>query len=506
MRHSREILVILFFCAVKLLLHLIGDSNSGFQGDELLHIATGNHLSFGYMEFPPVIGWLAFIQNLFHSQSVFVHHIFSHIASLLILVLVALTTMELGGKIKSIFIVLLCIIVAPTFGRAHQLFQPVVFSQLFWVLSFYLLIRFNKTLDKKYLWYLTVSLSFGFLTKYDILFFIAGLPALFIFRRTRRALLNSYLLGYISLFLVLISPNIWWQYVHDFPVIEMFSRLYETQLNHLTVLDVLKEIIISLNPLTIILWVGGLLFMFNKRDRNIYRPIAVTIVLTILLLAINKSKAYYFYPAMIPLLIFGCIWFEKKILLKRFWVIYPTTVALVISGAVLIPYGLAVLPLHTFIKFANIEPEENHYRIEYSEYYAPIKWKKTMTALQQVYDSLPSAEKQNCLIWGKHYSQAGGVNLFRESYHVPEAFSYHGSFYLWTKEKGSLPKTIIAFTNGEAEIDFFQAFFKSVVPVKRVYNPFAGFDKDLWQTIFICKEPKQDYAGLRKEFKTRIFE
>ena len=119
--------VIIGFCIVKLTLHLIADSNSGFQGDELLHIEAGNNLAFGYIEFPPVIELLAFIQNLFQSTSVFVHHIFAHIAAILILIFVSKITIEFGGKAKAVFLVLMCIIIAPAFGRPQQLFQPLVF-------------------------------------------------------------------------------------------------------------------------------------------------------------------------------------------------------------------------------------------------------------------------------------------------------------------------------------------------------------------------------------------
>ncbi|MDN3723722.1 glycosyltransferase family 39 protein [Aequorivita sp. SDUM287046] len=499
-------IIIVFFCIVKLTLHLIADSNSGFQGDELLHIETGNYPSFGYMEFPPVIGWLAFIQNQFHSQSVFVHHIFSHIASLLILIFIALTTVELGGKSKAVFIVLLCILTAPAFGRGHQLFQPVAFTHLFWLLSFYQSVRFIKTLDKKYLLYLTICVGFGFLTKYDILFFIAGLSGLLLIKRTRTSILQKDIWKNIFLFILIIAPNVLWQYKHGFPVLDMFSRLYETQLNELTILGVLESIIISLNLVTLIFWVGGLIYMVTTKDNFSYRPIALTILISIALLALNKSKAYYFYPAMITLMMFGSIWFEQKILSKRQWILYPATTLLVLSGMVLIPFGLAVLPLDTFIKFAGIEKKDNRYEIEYKEYYSKSKWEKTMDGLQTVYDSLPPNDKKDCIIWGKHYSQAGGVNLFRENYNLPEAISYHGSFYLWTPERGELPKTIIAFSNGEAGIDFFQSFFNSVVAVKRIYNPYADDEKDLWQTIYICKKPKLNFEQLRSEFKTRIFE
>jgi len=506
LKHKKAVLIIVFFCTVKIILHLISDSHSGFQGDELLHIETGNHLSLGYMEFPPVIGVLAFIQNLFDSNSVFVHHIFTHIASLLIFIIIGFITIDLGGKTKAVFVVLLCMLVAPAFGRSQQLFQPVVFSQLFWLLAFYQWVKFNNTLQTKHLWYLTLFLVFGFLTKYDILFFIAGLSSVLFFKRTRKAVLTKHLWKYITVFLLLISPNIWWQYTHDFPVFSMFSRLYETQLDQLTVLGVLKNLVISLNPFTAIIWIGGIIFMFNKTDRINYRPIALSILISILFLALNKSKAYYFYPAMICLLIFGSIWFEQKISAKRKWIFYPLIGLLVISGMVLIPFGLAVFPLDSFIKFSHMEKEEGRYPIEYQEYYSQSKWKKTMTALKEVYDSLPAAEKQNSLIWGKHYSQAGGVNLFSEKHDLPKAFSYHGSFYLWAPTEGNLPETVIAFTSGEAKIDFFQSFFNKVVAVKRVYNPYADFKKDLWQTIYICKEPKVSFSQLKEEFKSRVFE
>ena len=142
--------IILIFCLIKLTLHLIADSHSGFQGDELLHIETGNHLAFGYMEFPPLIGILAFIQNLFNSNSVFIHHLFAHISSIIILIYVAKTTVALGGKSKALFLTLSCIIIAPAFGRSQQLFQPVVFGQLLWVLAFYQLVCYTKYFDKKH--------------------------------------------------------------------------------------------------------------------------------------------------------------------------------------------------------------------------------------------------------------------------------------------------------------------------------------------------------------------
>ena len=489
---------------IELVLHLVADYNSGFHSDELLHIATGNHPAIGYMEFPPMIGWMAWIQDQFGSNSVFVHHIFTHLATILILILTGLTTIELGGKSKAVFIALLCIMISPGFDRSHQLFQPVVFSELFWMLSFFLLVRFVKEPGNKNLFYLTLALAFGFLTKYDIGFFIAGICGLFFFKNTQKKLLRKQVWKFILLFVVIVTPNLWWQYVHDFPMFQMFSRLYETQLDKLSVGGVVGQLIIDLNPVTLFIWLPGLFYMFSSKYQATYRPLAVCVTLSILVLALARGKQYYFFSDIIFLIIFGSIWFEQKVLGWQKWLLYPVSALFILTGLLLLPWGLMVLPLNSFISVYKLSKGESKFGIP-DEYYTKSKWDKTMTAIKAVYDSLPAKERQGCLIWGKHYSQAGAVNLLGSNYDIPKAFSYHGSFYLWAPD-GQMPETVIAFTNGEAKIDFFENYFNSVIAVRKVYNPYADFEADKYQTIYICKKPKQNFDELKILFKKRVFE
>ena len=506
MNHKNTNFLILGFCLIKLLFHFIADFNSGFQGDEFLHIETGNHPAWGYMEFPPVIGWLAAIQNWLGSESVWVHHIFSHIASVLIMVILARLTILLGGKTQAVFIVLLCVLSAPAFGRGHQLFQPVVFSQLSWVLSFYLLALFVKTNEAKYLTYFTITIAFGFLAKFDILFFVAALPVLIFFPDLRERIVSIKSMWLIMLFLVITGPNLYWQYHHGFPVLDMFSRLYETQLNELSIGEVISEMLISTNPLTLPLWLGGLLFIFQKRNKSFYRPLGCVIIGSILLLSFAKSKAYYFYPVVLILFAFGSTWLEQILLQKRKWTIYPIAILLAISGLLMLPFSLSVLPLNQFINSAGIEKEKGYYKIDFSEYTAAIRWPQTLTAIQEVYDSLPTSEKENAMIWGKHYSQAGAVNLYGDNYALPKAFSYHGSFYLWAPVKGELPQTIIAVIYGDTNIEFFEPFFHSLTVAGIVCFEYAKDDKDVCQTIIVCRQPKMNFEEMKKAFSTRIFE
>ncbi|QZK89854.1 glycosyltransferase family 39 protein [Flavobacterium sp. CHNK8] len=499
-------LIIVFFCIIKLSLHLIADYHSGFQGDELLHIETGNHLAFGYMEFPPLIGVLAYIQNLFNSNSLYIHHLFSHISSILIIIYVAKITLELGGKNKALFLTLLCIIIAPAFGRSQQLFQPVVFGQLFWVLGFYQLVRYTKYLNKKYVTYLAIISVIGFLFKYDVLFFIFGLSSLFFFNKTRERLFKQNIGLHVVIAFLVILPNIYWQYVNSFPALQMFSRLYETQLDKLSRLDNLKNLILATNPISLILIFPAIVYMFKSNKTELYKVLGFSIILSFFLLVFCNGKSYYFFPIILTILPFGAIFWEQNIIQNHKWIIFPISILLFL-GSILIPFGMPVYTLNHYLqsiyKYEKKDIDGGKYAVKYDEYYTKEKWKVTMTELKKVYDSLPVKEKHNCLIWGKHYGQAGAVNLLGKEYNLPKTFSYHGSFYSWSPNE-VMPKTIIALSYQVG--DFFNPYFEEITLVKSIYNPYADNEEELYQRIYICKKPKQNFEKMKELFKRRIFE
>ncbi|MEQ8704910.1 MAG: glycosyltransferase family 39 protein [Phaeodactylibacter sp.] len=499
-------LILFAFCIIKLALHLIADSNSGFQGDEFLHIETGNHLAFGFMEFPPFIGVLAFFQNLFQSESVFIHHLFPHISAILILIFVSKITIELGGKTKAVFLVLMCIIIAPAFGRSQQLFQPVVFSQLFWVVNFYLLTKYVKHLDKKYLWYLTITTALAFLSKYDAVFFMFGVSSLLFFKATRNSLLKHRFWLNVIAFLALISPNIIWQAVNDFPVLKMFTRLYETQLERQETREVLQGFFMALNPLALLITIPAIFSMFHY-SMKFYRPLSLSILLSAMFLASSQGKGYYFYPIALTVLPFGGVFWERYILSKRKWLIYPTGVILSV-GVFLIPFGMPVFPLDSYLKYDY--PYENRkvieggqFNVRFEERYSKDYWPVILKELKNVHDSLPDEERNKTMIWGKHYAQAGAVNLFKERYDLPVAFSLHGSFYNWVP-KGNMPETTIGL--GYNVGSFFKEYFDEVEKVRTFYNPYAETKEEQHQHIYICKKPKQTFDGLKTLFEKRIFE
>jgi hypothetical protein len=171
------------------------------------------------------------------------------------------------------------------------------------------------------------------------------------------------------------------------------------------------------------------------------------------------------------------------------------------------PFGMPIYGLNRYLEKVYPFEEKNiqggEFSVKYDEYYSHNKWKTTMEDLSSVYENLSETEKQDCLIWGKHYGQAGAVNLFGQAYQLPKAFSYHGSFYSWVP-MGKMPNTIIALSYQVG--DFFETYFNNVALVKTIYNPYSNNEEELYQKIYICKDPKQDFDTMKDLFKTRVFE
>ncbi|MFB6454220.1 ArnT family glycosyltransferase [Chitinophaga sp. Hz27] len=507
MKEKATLRIILIFCLVKLIFHLISDSHTGFQGDEPLHISAGNHLAWGYMEFPPMIGLIAFVQNLFHSDSIYVHHILPHLASLLIIVVIGLTTKAAGGGPKAVFLALLAYVIAPASGGSTL--QPVVFSQLCWVLSFYQLLKFMQHLDKKNLWYLTIFVTLGFLTKYDIIFFMVGLPALLTSKRIRKALVLHRWWQCVLFFLVVISPNIFWQSQHEWPVYQMFHRLYETQLDQLSKGGILKGIILASNPLSLLLLVPGTIWLFIRRPGEIYRSVGISIMLSLLVLLAAKGKPYYFFSILFTILPFGAVWIEQQVIARQQWLLWPIT-AILLVGTMMIPFGFPLLTLDNYLKyyykFQEREVPGAKYAVPYEEYYTKEMWPYVLGEMRAVYDSLPAAEKRDCMVWGKHYNQTGILELEGKQYGLPKEFGYHGSFYSWAPVSGVMPQTVIALAFKDTPDYFFTPFYEEVIPVRVIPNIYAGVEGRVNQTIYICKKPKYNFTEMKEQFRKRIFE
>src|SRR5260221_13357299 len=150
---SSDTTLLIGLALLKFLVHLLTSANYGFFRDELYYIDAGRHLSFGYVEFPPLIALLAAFMHNVYGDSLVAYHILPAVAGALLVALTGLMARELGGGRFAQCLAPLASLVATTFLAINSLFSMDSFDELWWVLAAYILIRLIKR-DQPRLWLL----------------------------------------------------------------------------------------------------------------------------------------------------------------------------------------------------------------------------------------------------------------------------------------------------------------------------------------------------------------
>jgi chromate transport protein ChrA len=82
-----------------------------------------------------------------------------------------------------------------------------------------------------------------------------------------------------------------------FLYLQMFNRLYETQLDKISRIDNLKNLILATNPISFILIFPAIIYMFKSNKTELYKPLAFSISLSsflLLLLTVTENHITFF--------------------------------------------------------------------------------------------------------------------------------------------------------------------------------------------------------------------
>jgi len=493
---SKEGIVTILLVTVKIALHIFSDMKSGYHWDELLHIEAGNHIAFGYADFPPMVGLIAWVQNLFHSESLFINRAFIHLAGVATMILTSMMVTKLGGKWKAILIALLCILVSPMFGASHTLFLPVGFSQFFHLLAAYYLISYYLSKNDKYLYFLALAVAFGFLTKYLIGFFILSL-AIVVLLMDRSLLRRSAFWKAVGLFILIIIPNVLWQFTHDFPVIGHFNALMDTDLTASSFKEEIILITRFFNPLTLGISLAGILVLSFYSAKKQLQVVGFTLMLQLLFILAANGKFYYIAPIILTGIPVGATWLEKWAT-ARSWLFITVSAVILFSGVILLPHGMPFFSPDKYVKIYNIQStEDGRNPIFFDHFQTRNLWPRVLEAIKETIDTLPAEDQSNCIIWGKHYAYAGIVDLHREEYGFPPTICHMGCYHDWMPE---LDSSAVYITTGEINltVDFWYQFFDEVEEVKLIENKFSWDYKQSGIRIFVCRGLKYNTDEIKQ--------
>jgi 4-amino-4-deoxy-L-arabinose transferase-like glycosyltransferase len=210
-----EYRIILLFSLTKLVVHLITASNYGFQRDAYLYLAQSRHLDWGFFSTPPLLAFVTRIHTMIWGDSELAVRLLPALIGVTSLFLVGWLIKKLKGGSMAQIIGLTAVLLSPAYLRTSALLQPTVFNHLFWLLAAVVVFQLVRKQEPKQLLWLIPVLGLGWLAKYSIIFYASALLAALVVSPHRKLLWTKHLPWTIAGGLLIILPNLLWQYMHN---------------------------------------------------------------------------------------------------------------------------------------------------------------------------------------------------------------------------------------------------------------------------------------------------
>jgi len=470
------------------------------QRDEYLHLDLGKHLAWGYTSVPPVTSWIAYLILLL-GNSVFWIKFFPALFGVLTMVTVWKITEELKGGLFALILGATAVTFSAIF-RLNTLFQPNSLDVLCWTLLYYTLIKYVNTSNRKWLWALAAVFAIGFLNKYSIAFLVAGLFPAIMLTEHRKWFVQKNFYFAIVIALVLISPNLIWQYQHDFIVFKHMEELRITQLVNVNRLDFIKD--------QLLYFIGGLfiiafaLFAFAAYPPfKKYRFIPLSTLFTLLLFIYFRAKSYYAIGLYPVLLAFGAVYLDR--LLSSGWKVYFRPVAIIIPLLLFIPVLKIAFPIYPpaeiaakrdlYQKFGMLRWEDGKDHELPQDFADMLGWKELAHKVDLVYSQVK--DKKHTLVICDNYGLAGAINYYSKHKDMA-AVSFHADYKYWFNLKDDIT-TVISVkcaANEDIENKGDSLLFEKIVLAGKIENPFA---RENGTCIFLMTGPKTSINAIIKE-------
>jgi len=436
--------IVLIFALAKLLVHLLTATNYGFQRDAYLYLAQSSHLDWGFFSTPPLTAFITHLHTLVWGDSLLAVRLLPALIGAISIFIVGWLIRQLKGGTLAQLIGLSAYLLSPAFLRPAALLQPTIFNHLFWLLAAVVVFQMVRKQNPKLILWMIPVLGLGWMAKYSIIFYGFALLTALIISRQRKLLWSWYLPVALVGGLLVILPNLIWQYQHNWPVISHMSELQESQLGNVLIKDFLFAQIFMHFP-ALLVWLGGLIWLiFNKEHRN-FRVFAWTFGITLLLIILLKGKFYYTIAAYTILVVFGAVAWEQWAKKSRRYVGYIVLGLILLNGIFILPFSLPIYKPDRMVKYDQtmikmglevmLKWEDGEVHDLPQDYADMVGWDELAEKVWACYEDLPDSVQTETWIYGEFYGCAAPVLYYRPDPSYPDVYSFNDAFMEWIPRK-----------------------------------------------------------------------
>src|ERR1035438_4838683 len=418
-----DFLPVLAIAAAVAVGHILTNSQYGFHRDELQFLSDARHLDWGFVAYPPLTPFLEHIGLALFGLSLVGLRLFSVLAQAIIILASGLMARDLGGSRLAQVTAALAVALSPLPIFEATEFQYTSFEMLWWVLIAWFTIRLLKSENPR--WWLAIGaiVGMGLLTKYSVVFYVAGILTGVVLTPARRYLKSGWFWGGIALALFIFLPNFLWLVRHDFISYHFLQHIHARDVAEGRAEGFLKgQFLACANPWAAPLWLAGLVaFLRNPR----YRMIAWMYLVPLAILWLAKGRFYYLCAAYPMLIAMGAVGGEHWVRGLPRWARVTVEAVffqgLLVAGAYFIAGWVPIASSGPLRDFALSHSEDLR---------EEIGWNEMVRTVANIRDSLPPDQQAQLGITTGSYGEIGAMEFVGPDYGLPAPIGTTNSEWL----------------------------------------------------------------------------
>jgi MFS family permease len=485
----------------------------GYFRDEMYYILCGRHLDWGYVDHGPIVALQARAAIALFGTSLAGIRMFSALAGAAAVFLTGIIGWALGGNRSAQALAMLGLLLAPEFLGLDSFLSMNSFEAAFWMLAIFavlMLLRGARTQRSLTGWWIVFGLAggIGIENKPSMVVFLVALLIGLLFTPERRIIFSRGAALGVALIILLALPNLLWQIHNHFPTLEF---IHNGKVDHKNIvmspLQFLGAQVMMLNPLSMFLWVPGVIWLLVSRRSRDLRFLGWTYVVFLALMFATRDAKDYYLAAIYPAIFAagGVCW---QALLKRRstgWLVPTYAIALLIGGIIALPMSLPVLRPQQWLDYTarmhlrnTAENMENEATSAFPQFYADrFGWQEMVDQVTRIYSALPAGDKARAGILCSNYGEASAINFLSRG--LPFAISGHNNYWIWGPH-GETGQVMIVI-NG-ASLDEMRKYYDSVEIAGVMNHPYAMPYEH--RNIYLCRGRKGSIVKDWPEFKKYI--
>jgi hypothetical protein len=488
---------------VRIILYCIAGPRYGYFRDELYYLACGEHPAWGYVDQPPLIGWIAWLLQHTIGTSLWALRLLPALAGAATIVLSGLLARELGGRRWAMFLASLAALMAPVSLALSHLFTMNAFDSLLWTAIAYLVVRISRSGDER-LWLAVGALvGIAILNKYAVIFWLSGLIIGLCLTPLRQSLRQRWFWFGCSLAAAMALPNFVWQWQHQFPFLQLMHNVRQSGRDIVLLpLPYLQAQAQMLGFVAALLVPFALLLFLSKQGR-MFRVLGWAYLIFLGEMMFLHGKMYYVAPVYPIMFAAGAVWIEG-LTERKLWIWVKPSLALAMTAVcgIYVPTILPILNVPSFLAYEHKMGIEQQ-KFEHMQpgvlpqlYADMFGWEEIAQRVAAYYHTLSPEEQRKTAIFANNYGDAGAIDFFGPKYGLPKAIGGHQNYWIWGPRDYTGESMIVL---GEGDERNMQTKCTNYSVIGNTKDPLSRPDE--WLPIYHCRRFKWNLQTIWPELK-----